>query len=163
MGAKAQSVETSLTLSPCGSLLPGTGKIIRKTATYNLRYQLQFYTSINVHPSKPILTLQLWNRDKHRQLGSKDNHTSLRNSIRNFNRRKFSSGNSLRRMYHTTLIFSAESGIAKDTQKDKTIKIILRRRTWHWTLFFMLLQCKVSDELVVFGNFALAHSFNEDF
>ena len=128
MGSKAQSVKTSLTLSPCGSLLPGTGKIIRKTATYNLRCQLQFYTSINVHPSKPILTLQLWNRDKHRQLGSKDNHTSLRNSITNFNRRKFSSGNSLRRMYHTTLIFSAESGIAKDTQKEKTIKI-LRRRT----------------------------------
>ena len=159
MGAKAQSVKTSLTLSPCGSLLPETGKIIRKTATYNLRCQLQFYTSINVHPSKPILTLQLWNRDKHRQLGSKDNHTSLRNSIRNFNRRKFSSGNSLRRMYHTTLIFSAESGIAKDTQKEKTIKIILRRRTWHWTLFFMLLQCKVSDELVVFGYLCIGTQF----
>ena len=159
MGAKAQSVKTSLTLSPCGSLLPETGKIIRKTATYNLRCQLQFYISINVHPSKPILTLQLWNRDKRRQLGSKDNHTSLRNSIRNFNRRKFSSGNSLRRMYHTTLIFSAESGIAKDTQKEKTIKIILRRRTWHWTLFFMLLQCKVSDELVVFGYLCIGTQF----
>lgn len=160
MGAKAQSVKTSLTL-----WVPATWDWqMRKTATYNLRCQLQFYTSINVHSSKPILTLQLWKRDKHRQLGSKDDHTSLRNSIRNFNRRKFSSCNSLRRMYHTTLIFSAESGIAKDTQTQKTIKIILRRRrTWHWTLFFMLLQCKVSDELVVFGNFALACSFNEDF
>lgn len=90
---------------------------MRKTATYILSCQLQFCASINVHPSKSILTLQLWNRDKHKQLGLKDDHTSLRNSIRNFNRRKFSSGNSLRRMYHTTLSFSVGSGIAKHTQK----------------------------------------------
>lgn len=88
---------------------------IRKTAPYNLRCHLQFYTSINVQPSKRILTLQSWNREKHRQLWSKDNSycTSLKNSIRNFNRRKLSLGNSLCRMYHTTLSFSAGSGIAK--------------------------------------------------